>query len=351
MRSAERPGPERAEAAEAAYARGSASLRALRRHRIRFAARARRETRATTEVLGLIDLVYATVLDPGRAPAAPDQRELLADLLRRAGAPAGTAPVACHARSGPASCAVSLGGAPRAQRELGLARTLLPHLRRALALRRRLDASELAGRTLADGLDRLAVGACVLDRRGLPLLVNRSARAVFDAGDGLRVTAHGLVPSCAADGPGLRAAIRAALDPAGADLARASLLVRRPGGRRPYVVSVSPLAAPADVRETSPRDPAVVLLIADPEGSAQATADDLVRLFGMTPAEARVSVLLLQGRSVAEIQDALDITNNTARSHLKRIFAKTRTRGQADLIRTLLVAMAIGAGTDGGSPR
>lgn len=333
----------------------------------RFAARPRRRSSASAEVLALIDLVYASVLDPGDGPAvlgrldalangeAPRRvrhEDLLADLLHGAGSVSDAATIACPPRSTSSRCAASrwLGVVPHARHELGLARTLLPHLQRALSIRRQLDASERARRSLADGLDRLAVGVCVLDGRGYPLHSNRSARAVFNAGDGLRATPQGIVAACASDGRGLRAVIRAVRDPLASDLSPASTVVRRRSGQRPYVVFSSPLGSPANGRDSSIREPAVVLLIVDPEHTAQASDDILVRLFGMTPTEARVSVLLLQGRSVAEIQEALAITQNTARSHLKRIFAKTRTRGQADLIRTLLVATAIGAGAPGDSP-
>ena len=53
-------------------------------------------------------------------------------------------------------------------------------------------------------------------------------------------------------------------------------------------------------------------------------------LYGLTPTEATVCGLLAEGRSVAEIQDQLGITANTARTHVKRILAKTGAARQSD---------------------
>ena len=51
---------------------------------------------------------------------------------------------------------------------------------------------------------------------------------------------------------------------------------------------------------------------------------------------ARVADRLLDGLEVREIADRLGITFETCRFHLKRIFSKTSTRRQAELIRLML---------------
>ena len=49
---------------------------------------------------------------------------------------------------------------------------------------------------------------------------------------------------------------------------------------------------------------------------------------------------MLDGKTVETLADELCISRNTARTHLQRLFAKTGTTRQADLIRTLLGAHA-----------
>lgn len=64
------------------------------------------------------------------------------------------------------------------------------------------------------------------------------------------------------------------------------------------------------------------------------------RLYGLTPAEARIAARLMDGSNIAEIARVLGITSNTARTHLSRILAKTGTRRQAELISLLASGLA-----------
>ena len=64
--------------------------------------------------------------------------------------------------------------------------------------------------------------------------------------------------------------------------------------------------------------------------------DVLRRLYGLTPAEAAVTVLLLEGLRTDQLAERLGITLFTARTHVKRILSKVDARSQAELVRVLL---------------
>ena len=59
----------------------------------------------------------------------------------------------------------------------------------------------------------------------------------------------------------------------------------------------------------------------------------LAAAFGLTGAEARVLSALLEGLSLSETASRFQISVNTVRWHLKRLFEKTSTKRQSDLIR------------------
>jgi DNA-binding CsgD family transcriptional regulator len=59
-------------------------------------------------------------------------------------------------------------------------------------------------------------------------------------------------------------------------------------------------------------------------------------IFGLSPAQQRVAALVAEGLSLTEIAQRLEITANTARTHLDRIFEKTGVRTQTALVRVLL---------------
>jgi DNA-binding CsgD family transcriptional regulator len=65
-----------------------------------------------------------------------------------------------------------------------------------------------------------------------------------------------------------------------------------------------------------------------------------VRRYGITPAECRVLMLLTQGMSPHETADALGCSEATVRTHMQRLFAKTGTGGQPDLMRLAMSALA-----------
>lgn len=62
----------------------------------------------------------------------------------------------------------------------------------------------------------------------------------------------------------------------------------------------------------------------------------LMQLFGLTNSEARLALAMCQGKSIGEAAEELNLTVETARNYTKRIYAKTDTRGNADLVRTIL---------------
>ena len=63
------------------------------------------------------------------------------------------------------------------------------------------------------------------------------------------------------------------------------------------------------------------------------------RLFGLTTSEARLAIAMSQGKTITEAAGELNLTTETARNYSKRIYAKTDTRGQADLVRILLASV------------
>jgi len=64
-------------------------------------------------------------------------------------------------------------------------------------------------------------------------------------------------------------------------------------------------------------------------------ADIISALFDLTPAEARVARGIAQGLSPAEMASRLNLSPETIRTQLKRVFAKTSTRRQSELSRLI----------------
>lgn len=80
----------------------------------------------------------------------------------------------------------------------------------------------------------------------------------------------------------------------------------------------------------------VAVFLGDPAMEFVASVGRLRNFFDLTPAEARIAVLLLRGATLSQASDTMGITAHTARGHLKNIFLKTGTNRQAQLMYVLL---------------
>ena len=61
----------------------------------------------------------------------------------------------------------------------------------------------------------------------------------------------------------------------------------------------------------------------------------LQALFDLTPAEARIASLVIDGKSVDSISKIQSVSLNTVRTQLKSVFMKTGVDRQVDLVRLL----------------
>jgi DNA-binding CsgD family transcriptional regulator len=176
-------------------------------------------------------------------------------------------------------------------------------------------------------LDTVGFGLVGVSSTRYVVFANAAAHAIFAGNDGLRL-GWGVHAGAAADEGRLHEAIGKAIA-ASRQRRRFSvrLAVSRPSGQRPYVVHVSAVA-----RGSSP----VTLTIADPERMPAIGKEELIDVFGLTLAEARLAILLAEGKSLSAAASLLAIGLETARTHLARARAKTQTASQVDLVRLLM---------------
>lgn len=221
--------------------------------------------------------------------------------------------------------------------EVAFFQRLVRHLRRADILSLHMQDTAERGAAALETLEHLALGVVLVDRDGRPVHLNRSAEVLVGAEDGLSLVGRKLHAWLDADTRALR---RALLDAAGRGSPErgGELLIRRPSGLRSIVALVVPLR-PEGLFPGSTA-PAAALFLADPERAPEGLLALLGRLYGLTPAEARVALEVARGGGLTEVAAALDVSINTVRTQLAHVFAKTETRRQADLARLLSSTVA-----------
>jgi len=84
------------------------------------------------------------------------------------------------------------------------------------------------------------------------------------------------------------------------------------------------------------------LVAAYVHGEAPTSAErsaQLMQLFGLSAKEAQLALLISRGIKINEAAGQLGLTRESARLYSKRLYAKTGTRGQADLVRLVLASV------------
>lgn len=86
--------------------------------------------------------------------------------------------------------------------------------------------------------------------------------------------------------------------------------------------------------------PVAIVVITDRTARTEKLFERLREDYGMTPAEARLAIEITSGDGRTAAADRLGISLSTARTHLSRVFEKTGTQRQAELVKTIASLLA-----------
>lgn len=211
-------------------------------------------------------------------------------------------------------------------------RQILPHIRRAIDVHRRLAAAEIQRDASMEGLDRAQIAAMITDAAGHIHIANKAATDLLRQRDGL-VSVHDQLRAAS---PEATAALRRLLQNAadiggGRALQGEARLCLARTTREPLILLASPIV-PQKHRMILP-DSLVLLLVCEPERRAVAVRPALLeQVFGLTAGEAAVAAAIAEGKTINEIAAERNTSLNTVRTQTKAIYEKTGTRGQVGLV-------------------
>jgi DNA-binding CsgD family transcriptional regulator/PAS domain-containing protein len=212
-----------------------------------------------------------------------------------------------------------------------LVNRLAPHFDRAYEnMRKALEVSQ-QNTALAEVMDRLPAGILLLDESAKVAFTNRAARRVLERGDGFELVDGALRVVEADENEILQCRIEEAVATSADSAAGGVLIVRRPSGEPSYPVSVSRLL-PGEAL----CDVVASILISDPDRHVEPAVELVRSLHNLTPAESELVGLLARGHTLEEASRTRGVSINTTRSHLKRVFRKTGTSRQGELVQLVL---------------
>lgn len=217
---------------------------------------------------------------------------------------------------------------------------LLPHLKRSVKLRSRVEGIESERRLYAVAMDRMQIGTVVLNEQGMIIRSNSVADGILGEKDGIQVVKGKLHAEYALEDRELQRLIKNGLSnvASASPVITEAISLTRPSGQPKLGVLVRSI--PCNDLSEGNDWPQVAVFIRDPKHQPAPSHELVRRLFGFTSAEVALALLLTNGLTLDEAAAELNIRKNTARAHLRSIFSKTGVTRQTMLVRLLLNSVA-----------
>jgi DNA-binding CsgD family transcriptional regulator len=207
---------------------------------------------------------------------------------------------------------------------------VVPHVCRAMLIGRVVDLEQIRTAALANVLDGLRAGLFLIASDGVLLHTNSAGGAMLAGEDCLRSVGGRLSISDDLANAMFQEALTVAL-PAGIRIKNLALPVIAPNGDR-YVVHVLPLNCGARREARAAHGTTAAVFV------RKAVMDDLnpkviARAFDLTPAELRVLLAVVEVGGIPQAASLLGVADSTVKTHVGRLFEKTGTSRQADLVK------------------
>ncbi|GGP18909.1 helix-turn-helix transcriptional regulator [Silvimonas iriomotensis] len=206
------------------------------------------------------------------------------------------------------------------------------HLVRAATLRARLAELEEQHAAAEEALKRMPYGAIWVDATQRVVWMSPPAMTYLSMADGIKVSAQRLSSPDAKSASRINLALKRATNPYGSE--GSWFTVARSKQATPWLVSIIPSSNPPEC-DKGYRGPYALVIIQDGAGPALPHARQLQLMYGLTSAEARLALGLLQNTTVKAYAEKNQISASTVRTHLRQLLAKTGTHRQAELLRVL----------------
>ena len=208
---------------------------------------------------------------------------------------------------------------------------LSPHLRRASLIGDLLDQARVTAHFYRETLEGLSAPVVLTAVDGAILYANGNAEAMLSGAGPIQSRSGILHAQNPLVGKALLEAIAGAANTEGSLGSRGIGLPISAAGQPPAVAYVLPLTE--GTARAAFRPACAAVFISTTTSASPLPEAVLITLFDLTPAEARVLLKVGSGMGSAAAALSLGIGDNTMKTHLGRIFVKTGTKRQTDLVR------------------
>jgi len=212
-------------------------------------------------------------------------------------------------------------------------RLIIPHMRRAVLVGRLIDRTTVQAATFGDALDRIGTGLFFVDASGQIFHANASGHALLTQGTLVRARGGRLILNDASAEQELNEILQLA-EHDGADVEpRGVALPLTAADGEHYIAHVLLLTAGARRRAGIGYRAVAAVFVQKASLDMPSPQAAIAKFYKLTPTEQRVLFAIVEIGGVPEVAEAMGISANTVKTHLRRLFAKTGTDRQADLVK------------------
>lgn len=273
-------------------------------------------------------------MEPGRAYLYEELagiRDLADDPFRRDFLlPAGFAHFMIFRVTEPAGCNIwvtitrKAEAGPFGEPERNLCQRLALHLSPALACRSALIRASAEKAEYQYAAEMLSFGVIALDGRERVIRVDRTVERTLDESPDIFI-AHGRLRARAED-----ARLQQAL---GAALQTQRTQYCHVGGQRGFDLLIVPIERPPSADADATR---LLVYMSGGQQDIRDSSGHIAAAFDLSPTQAKLTMLLVNGLSLTDAARQIGITEQTARTYSKQIYFKTGTCRQGELVQRIL---------------
>jgi DNA-binding CsgD family transcriptional regulator len=212
-------------------------------------------------------------------------------------------------------------------------RLLAPHIKRAVLISKSINLQRNDAEDVTEAMNRLRTAVFLVDREARIIHTNTAAKSLVSQADVLRSAAGKLVTIRSEANAELREALLAASEgDAAIGNAGISLPLLGATGDR-HVAHVLPLASSARQKAKLDRSATAAVFVHKSILEYPSSPEVIAKAYGLTLTELRVLLAIVENGGVPEVAQILGIGATTVKTHLSRIFRKTGSSRQADLVK------------------
>lgn len=210
---------------------------------------------------------------------------------------------------------------------------IAPHVRRAVLIGRVIEIKIAEAASFADTFDGLSAGLFMVDAGGRIVHANGAGHALLLAGDILKsIGGHLQATDPQADQTLHEIFAAAGKGDAALGVKGIAVPLTRGDGER-HVAHTLPLTSGARRRAGATYAAVAALFVHKASLHTPSPPETIARAYKLTPTELRVLLAIVEVGGAPEVAEALGVSTETVKTHLGRLYEKTGTGRQADLVK------------------